>query len=112
LDKVFSGYEQVIFHCFSYGEEILQEVIRRKGAVCFSLNILRSNAAILASLRECPLENMLLETDSPYMKIKDKHSTPLDIEKVYARAAEIKGIEPARLEAAVSENSQRLFSFS
>lgn len=112
VDEFYSNYERVIFHCFSHSVQILEKIIKRKGFVSFSLNILRKSNKILTSLESCPLENLLLETDSPYMKIKDKPSTPLDIDKVYQRAAQIKGVEIEELKEQVFFNAKKAFSLS
>lgn len=111
LDEFYQNYENVVFHCFSYSGEFLEKILKRGGFVSFSLNVLRKNKEITSSLKRCPLENMLLETDSPYMKIKGNSSTPLDIDKVYSQVASIKGIEQKQLEGTVFSNAQRLFSF-
>jgi len=112
IDQFYSNYEKVIFHCFSHSVEILEKIIAKSGFVSFSLNILRKAKKILKSLEACPLENLLLETDSPYMKIKDRSSTPLDIVKVYERAAEIKGLSKEKLEEQVFSNAKRAFCFN
>lgn len=109
LDKFYSSYEKVVFHCFSCNQDFLAKIIKRRGFISFSLNILRKKEEILESLRKCPLDKLLLETDSPYMRINGKPSIPLDIEKTYLRAAEIKGISKEELEMAVSLNIKELF---
>ena len=109
LDKFYSGYDKVIFHCFSYAEDFLEKIIERGGFVSFSLNILRKKEDILSSLKCCPLNRLLLETDSPYMRIKGNPSTPIDITKTYLRAAEIKGVSEQELEEAVFSNIRGLF---
>ena len=110
LDKFYSSYEMVMFHCFSYNQDFLAKIIEKKGFISFSLNILRKNEEILESLRKCPLDKLLLETDSPYMRVGGRPSTPLDIDKTYLAAAEIKGISKEELESAVSLNARELFS--
>lgn len=110
LDEFFPSYGRVVFHCFSSSENFLQEIIKRKGNLSFSLNVLRKNKVILDSLVKCPLENLLLETDSPYMRIGQAQSTPLDIEKVYQRVAELRNIDLSELEAAVFANAKRVFN--
>jgi TatD DNase family protein len=110
LDEYFPSYAKVVFHCFSYSQDLLSLIIERGGFASFSLNILRSNEKIIASLKNCPLSNMLLETDSPYMKIKDRHSTPLDIDRVYARTSLVKDIDESRLKEAVLSNARSVFS--
>jgi TatD DNase family protein len=111
LDDYLSSYENVIFHCFSYSQEFLDKIIAKGGYVSFSLNILRGSAKIIASLRKCPLENLLLETDSPYMRLEGKPSTPLDIDKVYKFAAKTKDIEQKELEDIVFTNARKVFKF-
>jgi len=109
LDKFYSNYRKVVFHCFSHSQDFLAKIIEREGFVSFSLNILRKKEEILESLGKCPIEKLLLETDSPYMRVDNKPSTPLDIDKTYARAAEIKGISREELEGAISLNIRELF---
>lgn len=110
LDEFYSSYDKVIFHCFSCGRDFLAEVIEKGAWVSFSLNILRNNKDILSSLAQCPADRLLLETDSPYMKIKDRLSTPLDIRQVYTRAAAVKNIDEIQLQEIIFANVQRAFS--
>lgn len=109
LDEAFPLYEKVVFHCFSYSKTLLAEILKRGGFVSFSLNVLRKNKELLDSLKACPLESMLLETDSPYMKLNNRLSTPLDIHEVYAFVASIKNIEAKELERIMYENTLRAF---
>lgn len=109
LDDFFSSYEKVIFHCFSYDFDMLQKVTDKGGYVSFSLNILRKKKVIIDSLANCPLENLLLETDSPYMRINDRPSTPLDIKEVYNLAASVRQIQVKDLEEAVLANFKKAF---
>jgi len=109
LDKVFTSYEKVIFHCFSYSKDLLNEVVKRKGFISFSLNVLRKNETIHSSLESCPLESMFLETDSPYMRIGSQESSPLDIDKVYSLVAQVKKITKEHLEEVICNNAKKVF---
>ncbi len=109
LDKFYSSYETVVFHCFSYSQDFLAKIVERRGFVSFSLNILRKKEEITQSLKSCPLDKLILETDSPYMRVAGKPSTPLDIDKTYKEAAEIKGISEKNLKQAISTNINLLF---
>ena len=109
LDEFFSSYKQVILHCFSYDYETLKILTDKGGYASFSLNILRKKKAIIDSLTKCPLENLLLETDSPYMKINDRPSTPIDIREVYNLAASLRKIPSKDLEEAVFSNFKKAF---
>ncbi len=109
LDEHFTSYEKIIFHCFSYPQSLLEKIISKGGQVSFSLNILRKKKEILESLAYCPNENILLETDSPYMKIDNLPSSPLDISKVYSLAARTKNMDVEKLKEIVSQNASKLF---
>jgi TatD DNase family protein len=111
IDRYFGSYEKIIFHCFSYGRDFLQRIIDKGGYASFSLSILRKKREVLESLKLCPLNNILLETDSPYIKIDNRPSSPLDIETVYLSAAAEKNINKQELENAVYQNANRLFVF-
>jgi TatD DNase family protein len=110
LDSNFTSYETIVFHCFSYSQDFLSKIVQKKGYTSFSLNILRKKPALLQALKACPLENLLLETDSPYMKIAGCDSTPMDIDKVYNFCSEVKGLAQSSLEEKVYSNAKRLFS--
>jgi len=112
LDRYFSNYDNLIFHCFSQGKDFLNKVICRGGLASFSLNILRKNKVILESLKQIPLKNLLLETDSPYMRISGVPSTPLDIEAVYDFVSFEKSIALDELKIAVDENFKKIFNLS
>lgn len=109
LDKYFSDYQKVVFHCFSYSPVFLSQILAKKGFVSFSLNLLRKNKTITESLLKCPLENMFLETDSPYMRIGKDLSTPLDLKNLYSYVAGLKGISEKKLEQSISLNFNRVF---
>ncbi|MDD4954434.1 MAG: TatD family hydrolase [Candidatus Omnitrophica bacterium] len=111
LDKYFSSYEKIIFHCFSYSSDMLDKITAKGGYASFSLNILRKKKDIIESLKTVSLENMLLETDSPYMKINGQPSNPLDIKAVYAYAAEEKNLKIEEIENSVYSNAKKLFLF-
>jgi len=112
LDEFFTSYEKVVFHCFSGGPDILKQIINKDGQISFSLNILRKKALILDSLKVCPPTNLLLETDSPYMKVKERSSGPQDVKAVYAFAAEAQNVSLEGLSRQVQSNAFRLFQLA
>jgi TatD DNase family protein len=109
LDEFYSSYESVVFHCFSYNRDLLIRIVEKRGMVSFSLNVLRRKKRLLEALLACPLDNLLLETDSPYMRIEDAASTPLDIRRVYDFVADVKKIDSSKLEQVVGNNAKRIF---
>ncbi len=109
LDRFMKTYDKVVFHCFSQDSEFLRRIIDKNGMVSFSLNILRRKKKIVDALQEIPLDNLILETDSPYMRIEGQPSHPLDIEKVYEFVSREKDLERAALEKKIRENVSRIF---
>ena len=110
VSRYYSSYETLIFHCFSQDKNFLQRVVDKGGFVSFSLNILRKNKRLTEAVKFCPLENLLCETDSPYMKVGKDLSTPLDLEKVISFIAEIKGVSFDELVEVIFTNAQRVFN--
>jgi TatD DNase family protein len=110
LDEFYTTYDKVVFHCFSYDTTLLSKITDKGGFISFSLNILRKKPMITQSLAACPIENLLLETDSPYMKINGRASLPMDIGEVYRCAAAIRNVDQTELERLIRGNVSRIFS--
>lgn len=111
LNEYYQDYSRIVFHCFSYGVETMKYIIEKYGYLSFSLNVLRNKKRITESLSGCGIDRLLLETDSPYMKIQGNDSSPLDIEKVYRYVADLKRIEYSTLIDQISKNANALFSW-
>jgi TatD DNase family protein len=59
-----------------------------------------------------PLERLLVETDAPYLApvpYRGRRNEPAYVAATAATVASLKGIEPAQLAAATTENFFRLF---
>lgn len=60
--------EQTIFHCFTGGEPEAAKALERDAFVSFSGIVTFKNAAdVRAAAALCPLDHLLIETDSPYL---------------------------------------------
>ncbi|MDD5070998.1 MAG: TatD family hydrolase [Candidatus Omnitrophica bacterium] len=112
LDECFPVYPQVVFHCFSYSPVFLKEIIKRRGYVSFSLNLLRNKKNITESLMACPVDRLILETDAPYMRIKGALSSPKDIVKTYEAVCRLKDLDQITLEKQVALNVRSLFGIN
>ena len=111
LDRYFDSYEKIIFHCFSQDFSFLEKILEKRGMVSFSLNLLRKKK-LVSLLREVPLENLLLETDSPYMFLENKPSTPLDIEKIYIFVAQKRNIDLKDLSLKILSNFEKVYNLN
>jgi TatD DNase family protein len=66
-----------------------------------------------ATLRELPLDRLLLETDAPYLApepFRGRRNEPAHVAHVAAALAELKGLALAEIEAATTDNFFRLFT--
>jgi TatD DNase family protein len=60
--------QQVIFHCYSGDKEFAQELVKRGWYLSFAGTCTFKNAQILRdALQVTPLENVLVETDAPFL---------------------------------------------
>ena len=102
-----------VFHCYSGSAEMAEELLRRGWYLGFDGPITYKNARkALGVLEICPMDRILIETDSPYLspvprrgKRNDSRNLPYVAEKI----AEIKGCTPQEAAAASLENGRRLF---
>ena len=64
-------------------------------------------------IKQLPMEKILLETDSPYLKapehLSNRFNSPYGIEAIARRVAELKGLGLAEVLTKTSENATRLY---
>lgn len=103
-----------VFHCYSGSAEMAKELLRRGWYLGFDGPITYKNARKTAEvLALCPLDRMLIETDSPYLSpvpMRGKRNDSRNLVYTLARLAEIKGLSTEQAEALTTENGRRLFS--
>ncbi len=102
-----------VFHCYSGSAEMAAELLKRGWYLGFDGPITYKNARKAMEVLElCPLERILIETDSPYLspvpmrgKRNDSGNLPYIVDKI----AEIKGLSHETVAAASLANGCRLF---
>lgn len=103
-----------IIHCFSYGKEIAGEYLRMGLYLGIGGVLTFKNARKLKEVAEmAPLEQIVLETDCPYMSpepFRGKRNSSLNLIYVARALAEIKGISPEEVIAVTETNGKRLLS--
>ena len=63
-------------------------------------------------LEECPLDRLLIETDSPYLSpvpMRGKRNDSRNLRYVIDKIAEVRGERPERIEQITWENGKRVF---
>jgi TatD DNase family protein len=103
-----------VIHAFSGGEELLKQYIAKGVYIGVGCVITWPSAKkTRASIAKAPIDRLVLETDSPDMKVygvKDGQlGSPLAVRDVFSALCEIRKEEPDVLAAALRQNADRLF---
>ena len=103
-----------VFHCYSGSAEMAQELLKRGWYLGFDGPITYKNARkALEVLEICPLDRIVIETDSPYLTPvpnRGKRNDSRQLEFVAAKIAEIKGISPEAVADITMLNGRSLFN--
>ena len=102
-----------VMHCFTETAEVAWEAMKLNFMISFSGIVTFKNATTLKDVaREVPLENMLIETDSPYLApipFRGKTNQPAYVRFVAAEIARLKGISMEAVGEATTANFFKLF---
>jgi TatD DNase family protein len=102
-----------VVHCYSSSPELGFAAIEMGlylgigGILTF-----KKSEQLRATVRELPLERLLLETDAPYLApepFRGRRNEPAYVAHVAATLAEVKGVTPAQIASATTDNFFRLF---
>ncbi|MDH3969445.1 MAG: TatD family hydrolase [Rhodospirillales bacterium] len=103
-----------VIHCFTAGPELARAAldlgfyISLAGIVTF-----KKAEALCETVRQVPLERLLVETDAPYLAPvpkRGKRNEPAFVVHTAERVAELKGVTAAELARVTTENFHRLFA--
>ena len=104
-----------VFHCYSGSAEMAAELLKRGWYLGFDGPVTYKNARKIVEVIEiCPLEKILIETDSPYLSpvpMRGKRNDSSNLRYVAERIADIKGLPVEEIAARTSENAAELFGF-
>ncbi len=105
-----------VMHCFTETSAVAHQAIDMNFMISFSGIVTFKNAAVLKEVaRAVPLENLLIETDSPYLApvpFRGKVNQPAYVRYVAEEIARIKGISIESVAEATSANFFKLFRIS
>lgn len=108
--KKYTEIPNVIFHSFSGTKETALEAVDYGYYISFSTNSLLSKKH-KKCMKKVPLENMLTETDSPFLSpIKGELNQPLNIKKIIERISRAKKIDFKDIEKQTENNAKKVFS--
>lgn len=108
---------KMLFHCYSGGLEYLDEVLGMGGMCAFGGAITWGNKAsemLCSVVRKIPAENILCETDSPYMSptpLRGKINEPSNVKYVYEAISRERVMPLAELCAKIEDNAKNFFAW-
>ena len=102
-----------VFHCFSGSVEMARELLKRGWYLGFDGPVTYKNAHKTVEVAlDCPLERMLLETDSPYMApvpLRGTRNDSRNVRHIAEKIAALRDLDTDALLALTAENGRRLF---
>lgn len=105
-----------VFHCFSGDIEFAKKCIDIGFYISFAGNITFKNAQNLRDVaKEIPLDNILIETDSPYLTPvpnRGKRNEPFNVKYVAEQIAILKDIDVKEVSNITYNNAMKLFKIS
>lgn len=103
----------VIFHCYTGGLAEAREILKRGYYISISgIVTFKNSGALREIVRQIPLHRIFCETDAPYLSpepFRGKLNSPLRVQLVVEKIAEVKGISVPVLNNAVNHNFDTLF---
>lgn len=103
-----------VFHCYSGDAAFAEELRQINFLVSFTGNLTFKKAARLRQAAvEIPLEQIMLETDAPYMApepFRGERSEPMHVYQIALRLAEIKNLPLERIAEVTTKTAERFFS--
>ena len=105
-----------VFHCYSGSAEMAKELLKRGWYLGFDGPITYKNARRAIEVLElCPLDRILIETDSPYLSpipMRGRRNDSRNLRYVVEKIAEVKQLTPSEVAAATLQNGKTLFGIA
>lgn len=118
--EIISSYKEkykdlkFLIHCFSQSVEMMREYVKMGCYIALGGVVTFKNSKVPKEVaKEVPLENLLLETDCPYLApepMRGKRNEPMFIKYSAQKIAEIRGISLEELLKATDENTRRFYN--
>lgn len=107
--KKYSKDIDVIFHCYGGDMETMNKIIEESYYVSYSTIICYSDYHN-GLIEQTPLENILTETDSPYLSpFKGQKNEPAFVEETIKKISEIKSLSISKVDKKTEENAKKVF---
>lgn len=116
IDQSQVNWEKVVFHCFSYGPEEIQQINERGGRASFTGILTYKNAAaIREALISQGLDKLMLETDCPYLTPephRGKSNEPAYLNPIAQCAAQVLDLPLEIVVKTTANNTSKFFGLT
>lgn len=105
--KQLKQISSVIFHSFAFSSIEAKALLKHGINAYFSFGkpLLNNNKKSIDCVQNLPLDRILMETDAPFQTLKGELATsPVEIERVYNKAVEIRRIDMDDFEENIAKN--------
>ena len=115
LDILRSEYRGggALMHCFSESVETARIVLNMGLTIAIGGTVtFKNNIRTVEAVKFIPLENLVIETDAPYLSPvphRGERNSSLNIHFVAEKIAQIKGVSPSLVEEITTENAKQFF---
>lgn len=98
-----------ILHWYSGSKSNLERALNN--GLYFSINYSMTNSESGRKIiRQIPIERLLLESDSPFVKMENKPFSPKDMRQIVNRISEIKNVDTEKLELELWNNFKKIIT--
>ena len=115
LNSYKSQNPKILMHCFTGSHDLFKKLIDLNAFFSASGIITFKNSIDLQkTFSSIPIENLLVETDSPYLApvpMRGKKNEPSFVKYTLQKLAELKKVSRSKMETETTNNFNRLFSF-
>lgn len=108
-----TGHEKGVVHCFSSDVEMSKRVLELGFKISFTGSITFGNKAVMSVIKIVPLEDIMLETDCPFLAPvpkRGKLNEPANLPHIAATIVEIKSESVEDVAAITTENATNFFN--
>ena len=115
LNSYKSQNPKILMHCFTGSHDLFKKLMDLNAFFSASGIITFKNSTDLQkTFSSIPIENLLVETDSPYLApvpMRGRKNEPSFVKYTLQKLAELKKVDRSKMETETTKNFNRLFSF-
>lgn len=106
-----------VFHSFTMGKTQMEKIVKKGGFISYSgiVTFNKNVSEIHEALKNTPLDNILLETDSPYLTpapYRKYKNEPKYVAEIYNKVSELTGHSTERIIESIKHNFSTLKNFA